>query len=222
MITYVEATCQCGLNVFNLAFSTAALPVPNIICHCNTCRHVSGQMARNYAPFQGAPLPAGAEETVELSTLATYKTSEHVTRWSCGNCSANVFTKHTILPDWYVAVSMLQKSDGIVSSKSHVWVSDTLDWGLADYLRAIDGHVLPRYSTWPKKGEMEGDILPLGWRTTKESTEAEHLRMYCHCKAITHFHHSPHRRISPPILSIPRPYVPLSLHPDDKTPEPGQ
>ncbi|KAF8174090.1 hypothetical protein BJ912DRAFT_66390 [Pholiota molesta] len=56
MTTYVNASCQCELNAFRVAFDTASLPITAEICHCSICRHTSGQMALSYAPIEGVPL----------------------------------------------------------------------------------------------------------------------------------------------------------------------
>ncbi|KAH9483467.1 hypothetical protein JR316_0002935 [Psilocybe cubensis] len=55
-LTYVNASCHCGLNAFRVAFKTESLPITDDFCHCTTCRHVSGQLAIHQTSIFGPPL----------------------------------------------------------------------------------------------------------------------------------------------------------------------
>lgn len=54
--TYIEAGCHCELNSFAVPLRSEKLPIPVDFCHCNICRHTSGELAVQYMPFEGVPL----------------------------------------------------------------------------------------------------------------------------------------------------------------------
>ncbi|PPR01226.1 hypothetical protein CVT26_015304 [Gymnopilus dilepis] len=133
------------------------------------------------------------EDPLDLGDLTAYKTSKGVTRYFCSSCSAHLFFVHHN-PDgdkWTVSVGALERTDGIVKIGYHIWVGDTLDGGMADQLRKIDGVELKRYSE--KSGSEE---LPVGWKDKafldKEKQQADgkvadkqdRVQAHCHCGTI--------------------------------------
>ncbi|KAF8882516.1 Mss4-like protein [Gymnopilus junonius] len=232
MTTFVDATCQCELLRFRVTFATDSLPITDDLCHCNTCRHTSGQMAVHRVSIQGVPLErfentsrmptpgpgnhwqghanhgtgnangnslhpptilepfeiniADPEEPLDLNDLIAYKTSKDVTRYFCSSCSAHLFWVHH-QPDgdhWAVAVGALERTEGIVKIGYHIWVGDTLDGGMADHLRSIEGVPLKRY-----KEALGSEELPLGWKDKsileKKQPDQNKLQAHCHCGKIT-------------------------------------
>jgi hypothetical protein len=182
MTTFVKANCHCGLNAFNIPFSTASLPIANDLCHCNSCRHCTGQLAVNCVRFDGIPLSVATNQPDDLKHLTPYKTFGAV-RYFCSKCSAHIFFQPTTEPErWPIAVGLLANVTGIVQSAYHIWIEDTLDGGLARYLTTIDGMELPRYA----RGERDPETLPVDWRADKQrdARDQHHLSAYCHCKAI--------------------------------------
>ncbi|KDR80158.1 hypothetical protein GALMADRAFT_242419 [Galerina marginata CBS 339.88] len=243
MTTYVNGGCHCDLNTFRVAFDTASLPISEYLCHCNTCRHSSGQLAVHQVSISGVPLtripksssrspspsPRGSEYgyhdesghrngggnrnghgaallappsiqitypeiPFHLGDLTSYRTSPDVTRYFCTSCSAHLFCVDHIAPGedaWAVAAGALERTEGIVKIGYHIWVGDTLDGGLAEQLRAIDGVQLTRYKE--SKGSEE---LPVGWVAQSildlrkggaetGSANEEQLQAHCHCGAVT-------------------------------------
>ncbi|KAG6908011.1 hypothetical protein DXG01_006546 [Tephrocybe rancida] len=186
MFTFVKASCHCGANAFNIAFETDSLPISNDLCHCTSCRHSTGQLMINHVGFVGVPLaPNSTSEPADLSNLTPYKTSNIATRWFCSRCSAHILWEYnnTTEPSWCIAAGTLERTEGIVKSAYHIWVGDTLDGGIADFLPAIDGIELPRYKTSVTAGEVV-PVRPkdLDTNTNPNATE-DRLHAYCHCKA---------------------------------------
>lgn len=133
-----------------------------------------------------------AETPYELGDLTAYKSSPNVTRYFCKSCSAHVFwVLHKRGGDiWTVTVGILDKIAGIVKVGHHEWIGDTVDGGLADHLRVVDGLTLPRYKE--SKGT---EVLPFPWRAAEyapsildeggHGTPADRLKGFCHCGAIS-------------------------------------
>ena len=183
MTTYVHGNCHCGLNEFRVAFPTKSLPISDAaLCHCNSCRHCTGQMAAFHINIQGTPLRRTTDEGIDLRDLTMYRTTK-MARLFCVSCAAHLF--HQVggdgePPYWRVAAGALDKTEGIVEIGYHVYVASTFDGGLADHLQEVGGVKLLRYSQGP-----ESDIVTLGWhRRSPEVKDEGQLKAYCHCGAI--------------------------------------
>jgi len=171
--------CHCGFNQYGVAFSTASLPISNDLCHCNACRHSSGQLAVVHVRIQGVPLKPTFDGAAELDNLTRYHTSNQATRYFCTICGAHLWWRFEgENPYWCIAIGALEQTKGVVKIGYHGYMGDTLDGGLADHLRQIGGFSLPRYRDG--KGSQE---LPVGWQDIEKNNE-NRLKVYCHCKAI--------------------------------------
>lgn len=202
-LTFVNARCHCGRNCFKIGFLTSVLPISNDLCHCTSCRHSTGQLAINHVGFDGVPLSQSTDEPADLTHLTPYKTSDSATRWFCSTCSAHILWEYTEPASWCVAVGSLERVEGIVKSTYHIWVGDTLDGGIANHLRIIEGHELPRYSAGAKQQE----TIPLDLSSPSaggKGRDSDILAAHCHCNAVK--------------LSITRPsalsVLPTSSYPD--------
>jgi hypothetical protein len=184
MATEVKASCHCGINTFRVRFDQNLIPFSSELCHCNTCRHVTGEMAFYHVPIQGRPLVGSIGNTlVEERDLNGYRVSPDVVRYLCGRCSAKMFMCKNET-DWYVSGGVLERTEGIMKLGCHVHVAETKDGGIADQLPTVDGVDLPRYSA--QEGSEE---LPMGWRSDslksrQESKGMKCLNAYCQCGAI--------------------------------------
>ncbi|TEB23356.1 hypothetical protein FA13DRAFT_1418703 [Coprinellus micaceus] len=227
-ITYVKVACHCGLNELRAGFATDQLPISNDLCHCNTCRHSSGQLAVYHVsvstlvcvdsdePFHvdghggECPSPDGDGD------LVAYRTSENAIRYFCSMCSAHLIFRYLGTPReegeggeregafWCVAAGALERTEGIVKVGYHIWVEDTLDGGLADHFRTLEGEDLPRYRRGPKSDE-----IALRWRSetlnqTPNSTNDDTLHISCHCQSNQY-------KITRPNFES---YLPYSAYPD--------
>jgi len=192
-LTYVKASCHCGLNTFQIPFLTSDLPQASDLCHCNSCRHITGQLAVHCAIIEGRPLAAdpglspNGNQPADLSNLSKYAASEKINRYFCSKCSAYMLyeTLGGSNPHWSISTGALEKTEGIVKVGYHSFVGDTMDGGLADHYRTLDGKDIPRYEL-----EEDGKMLPVGWRSAKIGVNRiegsdEKLSAYCHCKTIS-------------------------------------
>jgi len=195
-LTYVKASCHCGANAFQIPFLTSKLPQASDLCHCNACRHITGESAVHCAVLEGQPLSAdsgaGDHKPADLSNLIKYNASENITRYFCSTCSAYLLyeIKGTD-PHWSVSSGALERTEGIVKVGYHAFLADTLDGGLAHHYRVLNGVEIPRYEF-----DEGGKTLPFGWiaesllKKQQELPEAggegeERLNAYCHCRNIS-------------------------------------
>lgn len=194
-LTYVKASCHCRANAFQIPFLTSKLPQGTDLCHCNACRHITGELAVHCAVLEGGPLSAdsgvGDHKPADLSNLTKYNASENITRYFCSTCSAYLFyeVKGTD-PHWSVSTGALERTEGIVKVGLHAFLADTLDGGLAHHYRQLNGVEIPRYEF-----DETGKTLPLGWKAESllkreglpkaGGEDEERLNAYCHCKNIS-------------------------------------
>ena len=220
-LTYCRISCHCKLSDMRVVFRTAALPIHSYICHCNTCRHNTGQMGFYTVKIEGPPLEVDSDDRVNVEILQKYEPADQpgVVRYFCPTCSAMVLAsvdrlrnregvgiaerQHYFAEDveetpsgqvvsrvdevvgdteeWRVAGGALRVSYGIIQPMYHLHVASTLDGGLADHLRVIEGRTLLRFSEGPGSAQ-----LPVGWRSPElEGKEVKELSLYCHCGAIS-------------------------------------
>ncbi|KAF9568658.1 hypothetical protein CPC08DRAFT_678943 [Agrocybe pediades] len=191
MKLFINGSCHCEANEFRVEVDNPSLPVSDSLCHCNVCRHATGQMAARFAQINGFLAPPVIEidypkDSFNLGGLTAYKSSSDVTRYFCSSCSSHLFrVQHTVHGDrWGVAVGSLEKGGRVSKISSHIWVRDTLDGGLADHLTAIDGVRVSRY-----EGALGSKELRHPWKhdslsSTSQSSGNDSLKARCHCGSI--------------------------------------
>jgi len=114
---------------------------------------------------------------------------------------------------WCVSSGVLDRVDGVISVDHHAFVEDTLDGGIADHYRVLNGTELARYKTDLQNGE----TLPHGWKAEKVQQIQKHplkedatLSFYCQCRTIELY-------IKPPPTSIASPETDWWLTPGKST-----
>jgi hypothetical protein len=190
-LTFVRTKCHCGLNDFFSSFLSSELPISTSICHCSSCRHVTGQTHAIYVEMAGPPLSSAStmadQAVADLCGLIVYASSGKGTRYFCKTCGAHMYFKDDTgdTAVWEVSAGVLERFEGIVKIDKHLHVGDTLDGGVADHFVAVDGLNLPRYTVRSEGGK--GKQVPLGWKAAEAPTDAqpqELLHLHCHCKAV--------------------------------------
>lgn len=148
------------------------LPLPLTLCHCTTCRHQSGLLCNSYAT-----LPKGAEFEVSKGSLEFYKASETVFRFFCSTCGANVYVEDTDTEDRDICTGVLEKAEGVVRVKRHIFVVDSKDGGLSDWIPGVEA-----WEGFSKNGKK----LDVGWKDASKgrSEKAQELQAYCRCKGV--------------------------------------
>ncbi|KAI9754555.1 MAG: hypothetical protein M4579_004655 [Chaenotheca gracillima] len=177
-MTSVPASCHCKAVDTVLEFPTTSLPLPTNICHCDSSRHVSGTMCTSYVVL-ASPL-----ELDQFPSLVGYQSSTDLTRYFCKTCGCHMFGFHSPSSTWKVATGALDKIDGIVKVQANMWISDTLDGGLADRIPHVGGQQLPRL----KEG-VGSEELPSGWKEpviakAEPKSGEDKLHLSCHCGGV--------------------------------------
>jgi len=177
----VRASCLCGKSTFELTLSPESLPLQTNVCHCNPCRHVSGALFVTYAR-----LPDDFKPPRDIvSRLKVYKTSAHLTRFFCPDCGTHMLVVNEQKGYWRVASGCLEQADGIIQPMWHIYIEDTKDGGLSDWLPEINGKILPRY-----RETIGSDEVPPGWSLSTSSAKpspSDKLYAHCACKGVEFF-----------------------------------
>ncbi|KAI9799626.1 MAG: hypothetical protein M1833_003941 [Piccolia ochrophora] len=181
--TSIKAKCHCGKNEIPLDLPTSSLPLPLLLCHCDSSRHVSGALFTGYAALPDTPeLLKSALDGNSPLHLTSYDSSEAIRRFFCSTCGAHMVACHKPSGKWKVANGVLDKIEGIIEVKGHMWVGDTKDGGSADWMIEMGGKQMERRREGP-----ESEQLPLGWKAsihTDQNTAEDRLRGRCHCGGV--------------------------------------
>lgn len=160
---HINASCHCGLFKHTAVLPLTAFPLKSALCHCNTCRHVSGQLFATFAVIP-CPVPTDAQG---FDKLVPYRSSSSLARYFCPVCGASVLNREA--DEWEYASGVIEflTEDG---RNAH----DLLPGGLLNRAvlfvsDAVDGGAVP----WVNEGKAEGlACRKMGYRDSQDVTDA--------------------------------------------------
>lgn len=120
----LEIHCHCKLASYTLSIQSHFLPLGSAICHCSSCRHVTGQLAGSFVA-----LPPQVD--LDVSQLTRYASSDWYTRYFCPRCGADV--ANYAGDKWRVCTGLLNRIDGLLERKQ-IFVDGTRDGGMSRWL----------------------------------------------------------------------------------------
>ena len=145
--TEVKASCLCGQLSVSAKVPDDELPIDMWLCHCNTCRHVSGHLAITCLNIH-RPVTITGESTAYMIPNGPGLFSRNF----CPTCGSSVFEDgKKSSRNTSIAAGALEKVEGIVNIRGHIAVGDTGDGGLSIWLPQLPafekgGEDGPRYS----------------------------------------------------------------------------
>lgn len=177
----LKAQCHCGYASYFYELPKSAFPLKSAICHCNSCRHVSGQIFTTHAVI---PI----DQRPDVRKLTTYASSEGLTRHFCPKCGATIINFEQA--EWEIATGVMSVEakpevgalNGLLD-RAQLWVSDTVDGGGSVWLaRDWQGK---RYLHERASEEVTDSMLNdmVNKRSQKAAPSIDHnlLKGYCHC-----------------------------------------
>ncbi len=171
-IQTIHFSCFCRQVTGSFKARPHSLPLSLTLCHCYTCRHQSGQLC-----ITNASLPTGTEFEVK-GPLECYKASEALSRFFCKNCGANVYLEDTDAKK-EICTGLLEKADGVLRLDYHIFVADTKDGGLSDWVPGVDA--------WEGFSEVSKkvDAGRKGDSKKASSDKDQESHAHCHCKGVS-------------------------------------
>ncbi|KAL8819853.1 MAG: hypothetical protein Q9223_001803 [Gallowayella weberi] len=181
----LNLSCACRRITGSLDISHSSLPLGFELCHCSTCRHVSGQLCISVFTAPRAPNASAPTLRMTKEQPVGYQTSEELIRHFCGHCGASIYLHLPKTGDDEIATGILDQAEGILKFKQHIFLGDTQDGGLSSWL---DG---PAWTGWGK-GPMEEPSekysrpTPTAHSQTskKDGESDDRLRCRCHCRGV--------------------------------------
>ena len=82
-----------------------------------------------------------------------------------------------------VAIGVIDKTDGVVEFRRHMWIGDTKDGGASDWIPNVGGKVMERWHEAPNVSAR----LDSGWTdkaVSDVSSDTDKLRAHCHCGGV--------------------------------------
>lgn len=187
----ITAQCLCKQHTFKTSIARSSLPIKASICHCNSCRHLTGAMYSSEAPWPAAD----GGEAVANSTLQRYVFSERLTVRFCGTCSSPMFW------EWPGSRDKISVFTGVLTGHADpdvkdlvqitdvIFVGDTLDGGAAPWLKRPNGADGKKARLWV--GAMnDSEELPHDWlpsASLPDASKKSHLdqvALRCRCKGV--------------------------------------
>lgn len=127
-------------------------------------------------------LPEDATALRFEGPLTDYKSSNTVTRTFCNHCGANIYFRDSTTPMPDIATGILDKANGIVELRNHIFVPDTRDGGLTAWIPNIPawkGH-----TAQPHRPGEQMTISPQKQTKASKERSSEVLQAHCHCRGV--------------------------------------
>lgn len=183
----LTAHCLCKANVFKTEVAKSELPLVGDLCHCDSCRRVSGQL---YTGDIRWPEP---RSNVDVSKLKVYHFSSRISLLFCPTCSTPIFwvtrnDQSRPLGVWTGALTNVNHN--LLKFIHQNFIGDTLDGGASEWLRYpnADGTENKRYKLGSDAENAEE--LPQQWPSPAELTgyeakKEDAIPIHCRCKGVS-------------------------------------
>ena len=114
---HIEGHCHCGA----VRYALSAPPTSSMICHCQSCRRISGGLVVAWITVAPAALAL-------TGALTSYASSPGVTWRSCATCGALItYTHDGRAAEIDVTTSTLNDPDAVPPTH-HSWMSHDIAW----------------------------------------------------------------------------------------------
>ena len=173
--TKIEAACHCGQLQVSTLVPTSALSVDLWICHCDTCRHSSGQLA-----ITSLDVKTPLEVTGRAEKYWTSTGPNGLARCFCPTCGTTVYEDSPNQERLGLAGGALTKTDGLVKVAGQIFVDNTKDGGLSVWLPAVKA-----WGGYFKEKPLAASNYQHGTAPAAGEGAGERLHCKCHCGGVT-------------------------------------
>lgn len=181
----LTANCLCKANTYETTVAKADLPLRAYICHCDSCRHVTGAL---YTDALRWPAPRAY---VDVSALKVYHHFPSIDLLFCPTCSTPMFFADRNDADRLLGVfsGVLSNNDvDLIHFANQVYVSDTQDGGASVWLQHnSDGsEIIPFMQDDERRGP---EMVPQKWPPQEQLTgyaarKEDSIAIRCKCEGV--------------------------------------
>lgn len=186
----LKAACLCGNAKHEMKVSTSALPLQATMCHCTSCRHMTGLLC-----LTAAPLPSEYKPSESLlERLQGYEVMENLLYYHCPHCGTKMLAQY--LDNWSTFLGVLEEGDpSVYEIATHIFVDETIDGGFSNFLPEVHGKQIQRFAKYT-----DSETLPSHWtapsRKMPETSPNDRLHGYCRCRGVEFWISRPSTRSS--------------------------
>ncbi|KAH7361300.1 Mss4-like protein [Pyrenochaeta sp. MPI-SDFR-AT-0127] len=187
----LTAHCLCKANVFKTDVPRSKLPLPAYVCHCDSCRHVTGAM---YMADVRWPEPRAA---VDISNLKPFPFSPRMDLLFCPTCSTPIFWASRQDQTRLLGVltgALSNEKETLIKFVDQSFVGDTLDGGASVWMfhPNHDGSEMKRFRLG--SDDENAEELPQQWPspselTGYELTKEDAIPIRCKCRGVDYVLH---------------------------------
>lgn len=185
----LAAQCFCKSATFSETIPAASLPLQTGVCHCTSCRRVTGAMFTCLVSW------FGPHQEIWDSSLKRFAFTKNVTFFSCPTCSCLMFVHFPagIEGDeerFEVCAGVLPNLPDVelIRIRDNLFVDDTLDGGATIMLRRpnADGELIPSWKGFRNHSEQ----IESNWPTKEDRSEMlrgpslDKLAIGCKCGGV--------------------------------------
>lgn len=178
----LTAHCLCKANTFTADVPRSQLPLQASVCHCDSCRHVTGGL---YFAGLKWPTPRTAMDFSKLKTFSYFPT---IDIFFCPTCSTPMFYDKEDKAAFGVLTGVLTNEPvNLVKIARQIYVQDTIDGGASIWLQdKLHGSDTKCYLLDPERNP---ESVPEKWPpasdlTGYETKKEDAVPMRCKCKGV--------------------------------------
>ncbi|KAF4966816.1 hypothetical protein FSARC_5531 [Fusarium sarcochroum] len=182
----LTAQCLCKAHTFSTQVPRSKLPLDGFICHCTSCRNVTGAMYTSCTNW------LGPVDDVLSSDLTRYEFTTNSTLFFCRACSSPLFWEdhYQDRPRNVLAFTGVLNNaplDDLINFSYQHFVGDTNDGGVSPWLQHInrDG-VKPRL--WKERSqtsdELSDDCSKCTTVSSDEGAKKDDIPFHCRCRGV--------------------------------------
>ncbi|KAF2824162.1 hypothetical protein CC86DRAFT_51208 [Ophiobolus disseminans] len=184
-VVLLTAHCLCKANTFSSEVPKSQLPLQAYICHCDSCRHVTGAL---HSVDLRWPTPRAE---VNVSKLKVFHLFPSLDLLFCPTCSSPIFFVDLRDTNRLLGVFtgvLKNEAVNLVEFVNQIFVHDTIDGGASAWLRHnFSGSEITRFRFDDTRNEPEE--LPQEWPpatslTGYEDKKEDAIPIRCKCKGV--------------------------------------
>ncbi|MCJ1306646.1 hypothetical protein MMC25_000289 [Agyrium rufum] len=180
--TPLQLACACEQVTASLEVLTSTLPLEIHLCHCLVCRHASGQLCIMVSDVMNGV------KSLKLKGEVSRGRTHNLERIFCGNCGTKLFDLpgEPLGEHLSICPGALVKGEGLTKLKNHIYVVDTKDGGVREWLLEADAWLeMPEIS--PRIPDGKPMIKSAEDYAKEESSKAERLNCRCFCGGVSFY-----------------------------------